>query len=57
LDFYLDPAVDAAAAERGYTPLSTGLLFGVFYLPPDVYMRSFTRKEKQGVSNASGGNL
>jgi hypothetical protein len=30
LDFCLDPAVDSAGAEGRYTPLSTGLLFGVF---------------------------
>jgi hypothetical protein len=30
LDFCIDPAVDIAVAESGYTPLSTGLLFGVF---------------------------
>ena len=30
LDFCLDPAVDNVAVESGYTPLSTGLLFGVF---------------------------
>jgi hypothetical protein len=29
LDFFLDPAA-IAVAECGYTPLSTGLLFGVF---------------------------
>jgi len=30
LDFCLDLAVDTAVVESGYTPLSTGLLFGVF---------------------------
>jgi hypothetical protein len=30
LDFWLDPAVDIAVVKSGYTPLSTGLLFGVF---------------------------
>jgi hypothetical protein len=30
LDFGLDPAVEIAVADYGYTPLSTGVLFGVF---------------------------
>jgi len=56
LDLDLNPAVQTSVVEHGYTPLSVGVLFGVFYLPPDALLRSFyPERQIESVSTVSGG--
>ena len=57
LDFCLELAVDSAGAEGRYTPLSTGLLFGVFVCRLVRKRIAFTRKMKSQIFAAPGGTL